>query len=200
MNLMQSLLFGAGLVAASSTFAAVKVGEAAPNFTLTGADGKSYSLKDFAGKKVVLEWHNPQCPFVKKFYSVGEMQRLQVDAKAGEVVWLSINSGAQGKQGHLDAAGANAMLSDAKASPAAYLLDANGEVGKSYGAKTTPHMYVIDPAGKIAYMGAIDSNPSADSADIKGATNYVVAAIDAVRAGQPVAKASTQPYGCSVKY
>jgi peroxiredoxin len=200
MNLMQSLLFGAGLVAASSTFAAVKVGEAAPNFTLTGADGKSYSLKDFAGKKVVLEWHNPQCPFVKKFYSVGEMQRLQADAKAGEVVWLSINSGAQGKQGHLDAAGANAMLSDAKASPAAYLLDANGEVGKSYGAKTTPHMYVIDPAGKIAYMGAIDSNPSADSADIKGATNYVVAAIDAVRAGQPVAKASTQPYGCSVKY
>jgi peroxiredoxin len=200
MNLMQSLLFGAGLVAASSTFAAVNVGEAAPNFTLTGADGKSYSLKDFAGKKVVLEWHNPQCPFVKKFYSVGEMQRLQADAKAGEVVWLSINSGAQGKQGHLDAAGANAMLSDAKASPAAYLLDANGDVGKSYGAKTTPHMYVIDPAGKIAYMGAIDSNPSADSADIKGATNYVVAAIDAVRAGQPVAKASTQPYGCSVKY
>lgn len=200
MNLLQAALFSAGLIAASSVFATAKIGQPAPDFTLTGADGKEYSLKDFAGKKVVLEWNNPQCPFVKKFYSAGEMQRLQSTITGNDVVWLSINSGAAGKQGHLDATGALAMIADAKAAPTAYLLDGNGTVGKAYGAKTTPHMYVIDPTGKLAYMGAIDSNPSADAADIKDATNYVVAALDAIAAGKPVEKSSTQPYGCGVKY
>jgi len=200
MNLLQSIALGASLMAATSAFASVKVGDTAPDFTLKGADGKSYSLKSFAGKKVVLEWTNPGCPFVQKFYSAGEMQRLQSANTSNDVVWLSINSGAAGKQGAMDAAGASALVAEAKATPTAYLLDGAGSVGKSYGAKTTPHMYVIDPQGKIAYMGAIDSNPSADSADIKGATNYVVAALDSLNSGKPVANASTQPYGCSVKY
>ena len=200
MNFLQTAALGAGLLAASTAFASVKVGQPAPDFVLTGADGKSYSLKDFAGKKVVLEWHNPECPFVKKFYSVGEMQRLQTSKTADGVVWLSINSGAAGKQGHFDAAGALSYLGKNKATPTAYLLDGSGQVGKSYGAKTTPHMYVIDPTGKIAYMGAIDSNSSADSDDIKGATNYVTTALSALAAGQAIERSSTQPYGCSVKY
>ncbi|MGE5442667.1 MAG: thioredoxin family protein, partial [Bacteroidota bacterium] len=65
---------------------------------------------------------------------------------------------------------------------------------------TTPHMFVIDPAGTLVYMGAIDDQPRNFGADPARANNYVRAALNAVKSGQPVTIAVTQPYGCSVKY
>lgn len=175
------------------------IGQPAPAFTLTDSNGKQHALSDFAGKTVVLEWNNPDCPFVKKHYT-GNMQQQQKDATGNGVVWLSINTSAEGKQGHLDAAGANAMLAEKKAAPSAYLFDRGGDVGRAYAAKTTPHMYVIDGSGTLRYMGAIDSNPSANPADIAGATQYVKVALAELAEGKPVTTSVTQPYGCSVKY
>jgi peroxiredoxin len=188
------------LVALTTPLHAVSLDAPAPDFTLADSNGKNVSLAQFRGKTVVLEWNNPECPFVRKHYGAGNMQKQQADAKAHGVVWLTINSGADGKQGHLDSAGANAFVSAQHATPTAYLLDPEGTVGKAYGARTTPHMYVIDTTGVLRYMGGIDSIPSADQDDIAKATQYVPQALGELAAGKPVSVKTAPPYGCSVKY
>ena len=179
---------------------AIQPGDAAPNFTLTDLSGKPHSLADYKGKFIVLEWNNPECPFVHKHYDSGNMSRLQQQAESKGVVWLTINSAAPGKDGDDDTAKIQSFLHGDHASPTAYLRDPQGKVGRLYSAKTTPDMYVINPDGKLVYEGAIDNRPTPDPADIPGATNYVRAALDASMSGKPVAVANTRPYGCSVKY
>lgn len=176
------------------------VGKTAPDFTLVDSNGKSHSLSAYRGRLVVLEWVNFGCPFVRKHYSSGNMQRLQRAYTGKDVVWLSINSSAAGKQGNHTPAEINAALAEHGAAPTAYLIDAAGTVGRAYGARTTPHMFVVSPAGVVLYAGGIDDRPSTDVADIEGATNYVRAALDETLAGKPVSVADTKPYGCSVKY
>lgn len=180
--------------------AALEPGELAPEFNLTDASGTSHKLSDFRGKLVVLEWLNHDCPFVKKQYSSGHMQKLQKKYTAQGVVWLSIISSAPGKPGHRTGPQASADSQDKNAAPTAVLLDPSGEVGQKYDAKTTPEMFVLSPDGKIIYSGAIDSIQSTNSADCDKATNYVREALDAALAGKPVPHPSTKPYGCSVKY
>jgi hypothetical protein len=176
------------------------VGQPAPGFTLPDSAGKTRSLAEFKGKVVVLEWVNPECPFVKKHYASGNMQKLQKTYAAKGVVWLTVNSSAPGKQGHLTPATAGAFVKEQGAAPTAILLDPQGQAGRAYGAKTTPHMYVIDKQGQLVYAGAIDDKPSTDPDDIPGARSYVTEGLDAVLAGKPVGTATTTPYGCSVKY
>lgn len=188
------------LLAPSASLAAAKVGEAAPPFTAKDSAGRDVSLADYKGKTVVLEWLNKGCPYVKKHYGSGNMQTLQKEWTGKGVVWLSVVSSAEGKQGHVDGAEADADTKESGASPSKVLLDPSGAVGKLYGAKTTPHMYVVDKAGVLRYAGAIDSNSSADPKTIASAENYVSSALEAVLAGKKVKRASTKPYGCSVKY
>jgi len=179
--------------------AAVKVGQAAPDFQLIGSDGKTHKLSDYADKTVVLEWTNHDCPYVRKHYRSGNMQKLQKQFTDKGVVWLSVISSAPGKQGHVSAAEANEQTASRDASPSKVLLDSKGDVGRTYGARTTPHMYVIEK-GVMRYMGGIDSIPSASDSDIADAEPYVQLALNSVLAGKPVATAVTRPYGCSVKY
>jgi hypothetical protein len=201
MHRIAFLLSGAALcVAAFGVQAKAVVGESAPAFTLTDSNGKTHSLADFSGKTVVLEWTNAECPFVKKHYGAGNMQAQQGEATGGDVVWLTINSGAPGKQGSVDGAGANAVIASTGGKQTSYLLDPSGSTGLAYAAKTTPHMYVIDGKGVLRYAGAIDSVPSADADDIPDATQYVKVALSELAAGKPVTVPTTQPYGCSVKY
>ena len=174
-------------------------GAQAGNFKLTSMSGQTVELAQFKGKTVVLEWHNPGCPFVQKHYR-GNMQKTQAAARAQGAVWLTINSGAPGKQGHMSGAEAQALVAKEKAMPTDYLLDPRGVVGTGYGAKTTPHMYIIDASGKLVYQGAIDDKPTADVADIATARNHVLAALDEMKAGKPVSVPESRPYGCSVKY
>ena len=177
-----------------------KVGEPAPAFTLKDTSGKTHSLADYKGKFVVLEWFNEGCPFVKKHYTSGNMQKLQKEYTGKDVVWLSINSSAEGEQGHVTAETAPKTISDWKMDATKIPLDHDGKVGKAYGAKTTPHMFVIDKEGKLAYQGAIDSKATANTADLADAENYVKVALDNSMEGKPVSTTSTKPYGCSVKY
>jgi hypothetical protein len=189
----------AGL-ASGPILAAATVGAAAPDFSAVDSKGRKHSLGEFKGKTVVLEWNNPECPFVKKHYGSGNMQKQQAEATAAGVVWLTVNSGAKGNQGYMDGGAADAFVQKAGAKPTAYLLDTDGAVGHAYGARTTPHMYVIDGSGTLRYMGGIDSIPSADQDDLGKATQYVRQALGELSAGKPVSVSTSQPYGCSVKY
>ncbi|MDP2259186.1 MAG: redoxin family protein [Caulobacter sp.] len=171
----------------------------APAFSLKDADGVTRTLAEFRGKVVVMEWINEGCPYVKKHYQ-GNMQATQKAALADGAVWLSVCSSAPGQQGHVDGAGAKRFIADKGASPTAFLLDPTGVAGKAWGAKTTPHMYIVDKAGELVYQGGIDDKPTANVADIAGATNYVKAALADLKAGRPVKVAFSKPYGCAVKY
>lgn len=188
------------LLAISPAAAKPEIGKPAPDFTAKDAAGKDVTLSALKGQKVVLEWHNPGCPFVVKHYSSDNMQNLQKGAKDAGVVWITINSSAEGKQGYMDAAALETFLRENPHYASHYITDPEGKIGRLYGASTTPHMFVIDEKGMLTYMGAIDSNASADKADIPGATNYVTETLASLQAGKPVEVASTQPYGCSVKY
>jgi len=179
---------------------AATVGQAAPTFNGKDSQGKTVSLSEYRGKYVVLEWTNRDCPFTKKQYDSGNMQALQKEWTGKGVVWLTVLSSAKNEDGYLDAAGENAQIERVHADPTAAILDSSGEIGKLYGAKTTPHMFIIDPNGKLIYAGAIDDKATTDVGDVKGAKNYVSAALTEAMAGQPVQVASTRPYGCSVKY
>jgi peroxiredoxin len=176
------------------------VGSTAPDFSVTDSKGKTHALAQYKGKYVVLEWFNPECPFVKKHYGSGNMQKLQEEFTGKGVVWLTIDSSAPGTQGNLTPEQANAKIAEWKAHSTALLLDPDGKAGRTYGAKNTPHMFIINPEGKLIYEGAIDSKATPNPADIASSTNYVKVALDESLAGKTVTTPSSRPYGCSVKY
>lgn len=194
-----SAILALGL-AAPALHAAAAVDQPAPDFTLKDSHGKAHTLSGFKGKPVVLEWVNFECPFVVKHYQSENMQKLQKTFTDKGVIWLTICSSVPGSQGHYNATTINRLIAEKQAVPTAYLLDEKGDVGRLYGARTTPHMYVIDAAGTLIYAGAIDDKPTANLRDVDGAHNYVVAALEATLAGQPVTTKLTRPYGCGVKY
>jgi len=188
------------ILISGGALAQVVSNQAAPNFTLTDTNGQKHSLSDYKGKFVVLEWFNPDCPFVKKHYNSGNMPKLQKQYTSKGVVWLSVDSSAAGEEGSYPPQGLNKFMAGKGGSPTAVFADADGRVGHLYGAQTTPHMFVIDPKGTLIYQGAIDDTPSAGIEDLKTAKNYVSAALDAAMNNKPVAVSTTKSYGCSVKY
>jgi len=207
MNPWRRMLVTAVVAAVSSlaAFAALaadppKIGDPAPAFTAVDSEGKTRSLSEFKGRYVVLEWHNQSCPFVKKHYDTGNMQRLQKELTDKGVVWLSVISSAPGKQGYVTPEDERLFLFITHASPTAVLFDSDGKVGHLYGAKTTPHMFLIDNKGILVYSGAIDDHPTSDPADVAKSKNYIRTAYEELVAGKPVTTSSTAPYGCSVKY
>ena len=188
-------------LAAGALYAEVPpVGSAAPDFSAPDANGKTETLSQYKGKYVVLEWFNPECPFVKKHYGSDNMQKLQADYTGKGVVWLTIDSNAPGTEGNLTAEQAKKIMDSWKTKQTALVLDPESKVAKLYGSKNTPNMVVINPDGKIVYEGAIDSKATPNPADIPSSTNYVKSALDEALAGKAVTNAQTKPYGCSVKY
>jgi peroxiredoxin len=186
--------------ATASPLGAAKIGAAAPEFELPDLDGKLVQLSSFRGKTIVLEWFNPGCPFVKASHTKGSLIDTAARHERKGVVWLAINSGAKGKQGH--GAEANREAKQRFNMPHPVLLDESGAVGRAYAAAHTPHMYVIDKNGVLVYRGAIDNSPDGEGespADGK-LVNYIDAAIADIAAGKPVAVPQTEAYGCSVKY
>ena len=198
--LVASLAGAIVAVLPAAALAQAVVGQPAPAFSLPDSNGKTHALADVKGRFVVLEWWNYECPFVRKHYGSGNMQDLQRRWTGKGVVWVTINSSAPGKQGHVNGAKANALMREGGGAATAVLLDHDGKVGRLYGAKTTPHMFVVDPKGILLYAGGIDDKPTTDLADVKVARNYVEAALGEATAGKPVTVTSSQPYGCSVKY
>jgi peroxiredoxin len=193
-------LFMGFFLATSNAVLAVNPGQPAPDFTLTDVSGKTVKLSDQKGKFVVLEWVNPECPYVQKHYNSANMPNLQKEYGGRQVVWLAINSTREGHAEFKSPQQMGGWMKEKGGAPAATLLDRDSKVGKAYGAVTTPHMYVIDPKGTLVYVGAIDDKRSTNPADVKTAKNYVRVALEESLAGKPVSNASTTPYGCTVKY
>lgn len=190
---------GLALATPLTTWAGANVGQPAPGFTLNDTTGKPARLADFKGRTVVLEWNNPGCPFVRKHYQ-GNFQALQKEAAAQGVVWLAINSTETASSDYLSPAQLARWMQDKQAAPTATLMDEDGIAGRAYGARVTPHMYIVSAQGVLVYAGGIDSIPSARVDDIAKATNYVRQALAEIKAGKPVSVATSQAYGCSVKY
>jgi peroxiredoxin len=197
---MKSILRFAAVAATLAISHAAEIGQAAPAISAKDTKGMSIDLAALKGKVVVLEWINFDCPFVKKHYASGNLPKLQQSAAAKEVVWISVNSSAEGKQGHLAAADLETRATTEGSKAAHLLVDADGTVGKAYGAKVTPHLFIIGKDGKLAYDGAIDSKASTDAKDIASAVPLFANALDAVTADKEVADAKNKPYGCGVKY
>jgi len=200
MKSFAALAAAAALAFTGQTFAAATPGQPAPAFSVADSNGKTVSLADFKGKYVVLEWNNPSCPFVMKHYNSQNMQNLQKSQANDKVVWLAINSTNSGHSEYLAPDKLAAWFKQQNAAPTAILMDSKSQVARAFDAKATPQMIVIDPTGKVIYNGAIDDKRSANPADVKGARNYVVAALSDALGGKPVATASTTPYGCTIKY
>jgi len=198
--------FLAGVAIASLTFGVAaafaqgpKVGAKAPDFSVVDVDGKTQKLSDFAGKTVVLEWTNHECPYVRKHYGSSTMQTLQKDMTKEGIVWLTVISSPPGEQGYADAAKAKQLTASRDAAPSDVLLDPKGTMGRAYGAQTTPHMYIIDAKSTLVYAGAIDDKPSASPSSLNGAKSYIRQAVSELKAGKPISEASTKSYGCSIK-
>lgn len=175
-----------------------EIGKPAPDFSLPDLDGKTVKLSEYKGKTVVLEWFNPDCPFVKANHTKGSLKGMAKRFSDKGIVWLAVNSNAAGKQGH--GADVNRKGKETYGIDYPILLDENGEVGKMYAARTTPHMYIIDPQGVLVYKGAIDNTPGSDPEPEDKVVNYVEAALGELAAGKAVTTKETEPYGCSVKY
>lgn len=188
------------LFCTTGVFADAVVGSAAPDFTLVSSTGEDVSLSDYQGTPVVLEWSNHQCPYVRKHYGSGNMQRTQAAITKDGAVWLTILSSAPGKQGHVDGEQAQRLSAERGTYESLVLLDPTGAVGRTYGAKTTPQMALINEAGTLLYWGAIDDKPSANPKSLNGATNYLKQAWDQFKAGDTITPSQTKPYGCTVKY
>jgi len=196
---MKQVVF-ALILATASTAWAQKVGQPAPDFSAPDLTGKAVKLSDYKGKYVVLEWVNPECPYVRRHYNSGNMPSLQKELGAKDVVWLTVNSTNQSSSEFKTPQEMQKWMSEKGASPKATLIDKDSKVGKLYDARTTPHMYVIDPQGKLIYAGAIDDKRWATEASTKTANNHVRAAVGEAMAGKPVSVSATSPYGCTVKY
>ena len=192
--LLAAVLFAAGNALAGT------VGQPAPDFTLNDVGGKPVKLSDYRGSYVVLEWVNPECPYVEKHYGSANMQGLQKEFTAKKVVWLAINSTREGHYEYYPPQKMAGWMKEVGGAPSATLLDPTGKVGRAYQARTTPHMYIVDPKGVLVYAGGIDDKRSTSKEDVKTAKNYVAAALEELKAGKPVSVAATTPYGCTVKY
>jgi peroxiredoxin len=197
---MKKLVLASLIVLLAQAAFALRVGDAAPTFTATDSHGQQHSLAEYKGKFVVLEWTNQGCPFTKKHYDSGNMQKLQKYWTSKGAIWLTVISSGPGEQGYVTAGQENDYLQRTNAAPTAALLDPKGELGHLYGAKTTPDMFVINPQGQLIYEGAIDDRPTTDASDVGEATNYVTLALEQAMAGKPVTTSATRSYGCSVKY
>lgn len=187
-------------LAAGTACAVANLDQPAPAFKAAAASGGTISLDQYRGKTVVLEWTNHQCPYVKKHYESGNIQSLQKEATGKGIVWLQVISSAPGKQGYVDASEAVKLNAERGAAPTGTVLDPDGKIAKLYEAVTTPHIFIVNPDGKLVYKGGIDSIQSNKKDDIAKADNYVKLALNDLAGARKIAQASTQPYGCSIKY
>lgn len=201
-SLIIAVILAFGLTAAANAqTAAYKIGDTIPqSLTFTDSSGKVHTFGAYRGHPLVLEWTNHGCPFTRKHYDSGNMQKLQGDAVANGTAWVTVISSAPGKQGYVAPADAAAEIKNMGIKSTALALDPEGKLGRAFGAETTPDMFVLDSTGKLVYRGAIDSIPSFDQDDIAKADNYVTKALGDLAAGKPVSTPQTNPYGCSVKY
>lgn len=186
---------------ANAAEAGLKPGDRAPLFTLSDTAGGRHDLAGYLkqGKTVVLEWFNPDCPFVRKYHEGAQpnpsLREAYAYAASKGAVWLAINSGAQGKQGYGQERNAQARRDYGMSYPV--LLDASGKTGRAYGAASTPTVYIVSPKGVVVYIGGVDDTQTNQD---KPGERYLLKALKQYFNGQKVEPSLTPHPGCGVKY
>ncbi len=163
------------------------IGDPAPEFTLPDTAGEQHSL---AGPAVVVFTCN-HCP-----YALAWHDRIASAARDyPDVHFYAINpNDAERYPG--DSLEAMRERVESEDWPMPYLHDESQEVARAFGAKTTPDVFVLDGEGRLRYRGA----PDPDHQDPSLNASWLREALDAVLAGEDVARPETDPIGCSVKW
>ncbi len=200
-NRLFNLTISIILLSTVASAATLQIGQPAHNFSATTINGKQINLLQYIGNGIaVIEWYDPDCPFVLKHYNVQNMQQLQREYTAKGVKWIRIYSSHEGSPRYVNQEQAKALVNKRQVpTQVINILDPDGRIGRLYGAKVALYMVIIDH-GKIVYTGAIDDRPSTKSQDIPSSENYVRKALNELLAGNPVSQPRTKPYGCSIKY
>ena len=173
----------------------LQIGECAPDFSLPGVDGNTYSLQDFADKMLlVVAFTCNHCPYV-----VGSEERIMEfvrDYEPQGVGFVAINSNSRNTYAEDSFEG---MIKKAreKGFNFPYLRDESQDVARAYGALRTPHFYVFDAQRELRYTGRMDDNPK-DAA--QASTHELRDAVDALLEGHDVRVPLTNPLGCNVKW
>ena len=192
---MKKLLILCLLVSLNATALNIK------DIKFINSEGKKVELSQI-DSEIIFEWANLECPYVKRHYGSNNMQTTQEFAKSKNVMWITVISSANGKQGYIPPKDAMNTFASFGSFPDHVLIDENGDLGKQFNAKTTPHIFIADKNKNIVYQGAIDDAGGSKfwTTDLNESTNFVRTVISDIKSKKPVSVSKTRPYGCSVKY
>jgi len=180
--------------------ATARVGDPAPAFRVSDADGRTRELSQFAGKVMVLEWTSPSCPFARAQYESGVMQQLQRMATGQGMVWLTVLSAHPSRRDYLPPAKAAVFHRARGGASTALLLDSDGAMGRAYGARVTPHVFIIAADGRLAYAGGAGDKATMNPQEVRASRSYIRAALEDLAAGRKVSTPSSRPFGCAIAY
>jgi peroxiredoxin len=173
------------------------LGTRAPDFSLTNVvDGKTVSLRDFAGKSgLLVMFLCNHCPFVKHLQAALAAFGKEYQAKGLGIVAISSNDVAS----HPDDS-PEKMKQEAQQAGYTfpYLYDETQDVAKAYKAACTPDFFLFDRHQALIYRGQFDSSRPGNGKPITGAD--LRAACDLVLAGKPVPPDQKPSIGCNIKW
>lgn len=173
---------------------ALQPGDSVPELALVDLDGENQSVG--RGTVTVLEFFNPDCPFVDDGHRRGTLRTLPSRWAEQGVRWLAVNSNKPGTTG--SGAARNRRAARSYGLPQAVVLDETSQVARAFGATVTPTLAVVDAAGVLAYLGGPDNAPLGASEGIL--QRYGDAVLEAVVAGEPAPFARQKAYGCTIKF
>lgn len=181
------------------------IGAAAPDFSLPGVDGKTYSLASFAPARIlVVVFTCNHCPTAQAYED--RIIRLTADYKEKGVAVVAImpNDPTSIRLDELGYTDMGDTFEEMKRRAATkhfnfpYLYDGDKEVAaRAYGPIATPHVFIFDKDRKLRYSGRVDDvEKPTGKPHVSDARN----ALDALLAGRPVPVETTKVFGCSIKW
>jgi peroxiredoxin len=167
----------------------LSIGAGAPAHELPDTEGNRHALHEDGATTVVVFTCN-HCP-----YALAWHDRLASVADDYDVRFLAVNpNDAERYPSDSYEAMQKRVAEEGWSFP--YLRDEDQEAARSFGAKTTPDVFVLDGEGRLRYRGA----PDADHRDPSQEAAWLREALDALLAGEEIARPETEPVGCSVKW
>jgi peroxiredoxin len=171
----------------------LQIGDPAPRHVLPDTDGETHELGSPNAAPSVVVFTCNHCPYALSWHD--RLDRAARDYGERGVRFHSVNSNDAERYPRDSYEAMQERLAEEDwAMP--YLHDADQDAARSYGARTTPDVFVFDAAGRLAYRGAPDSDHGDESQDAQ----WLRDALDALLAGDEVARPETEPVGCSIKW
>jgi peroxiredoxin len=201
---LTALLLVAFAALAEDRHPILALGSPAPDFSLTGVDGKTHKLSDYsASKLLVIVFTCNHCPTAQLYERRIEQLADDYRDKGVALVAIQPNNPAAIRLDELGYTDVSDSFDEMKIRASyrhfdfPYLSDGDTQaVARAYGPQATPHVFVFDQERKLRYEGRIDNSVRESLVKTRDARN----AIDALLAGKPVAVTHTGVFGCSTKW